>query len=45
MFDDDDEVGRLEWGNCDDTPVIQDEDPFAYEDDDDQLKRVLMFSG
>ncbi len=24
-----------EWGNCDDTPVIQDEDPFAYEDDDE----------
>jgi len=23
-----------EWGNCDDTPVIQDEDPFAYEDED-----------
>lgn len=23
-----------EWGNCDDTPVIQDEDPFAYDDDD-----------
>jgi len=24
-----------EWGNCDDTPVIQDEDPFAFDDDDD----------
>ena len=24
-----------EWGNCDDTPVIQDEDPFAYGDDED----------
>ena len=24
-----------EWGNCDDTPVIQDEDPFAYVDDDE----------
>jgi 3-mercaptopyruvate sulfurtransferase SseA len=24
-----------EWGNEDDTPVIQDEDPFAYDDDDD----------
>jgi len=23
-----------EWGNCDDTPVIQDEDPYAYDDDD-----------
>ena len=24
-----------EWGNCENTPVIQDEDPFAYEDDDE----------
>ena len=24
-----------EWGNCDNTPITQDEDPFAYEDDDD----------
>ena len=23
-----------EWGNCENTPVIQDEDPFAHEDDD-----------
>ena len=23
-----------EWGNCDNTPVIQDEDPFAYDDED-----------
>jgi len=23
-----------EWGNCDDTPIIQDEDPFAFDDDD-----------
>lgn len=23
-----------EWGNCDDTPVIQDEDPFAYDGDE-----------
>lgn len=22
-----------EWGNCDDTPIIQDEDPFAYDED------------
>ncbi len=22
-----------EWGNCDDTPIIQDEDPFAYDDE------------
>jgi len=24
-----------EWGNCDDTPIIQDDDPFAYDDDDE----------
>ncbi len=23
-----------EWGNCNDTPIIQDDDPFAYDDDD-----------
>ena len=25
-----------EWGNCNDTPIIQDEDPFADDDEDDE---------